>query len=82
MGKPRAGKQSTFDHNEDRYPDAFEILSRVQDEVDLPKGGVDRIEVECLPSGEAVWRVWAARAEDPESGYFAAPERSGSTPGQ
>lgn len=58
----------------DRYPDPRELVTRIVDEDDFPDGSVERIEITCLASGEATWRVWPARAEDPIGGYFPPPE--------
>jgi hypothetical protein len=64
----------SFDTNEDRYPSFFEVLRRVMDETDLPDGPVERLEVTCLASGEATYRVWAAREIEPQGGYLQPPE--------
>lgn len=59
-----------FDHNVDRYPNLSQVLTRIQQEPEIPKEGVERVEVTCLASGEATYRVWAARAEEPVGGYL------------
>jgi hypothetical protein len=54
----------------DRYPELKKVLQAVSDAQDLPEGPIERLEVTCLASGEATYRVWAARAEEPEGGYL------------
>jgi hypothetical protein len=59
-----------FDHDRDRYPTVDEVLDRIRDEADLPDGPIERFELTCLASGEATYRVWSARAEEPDGGYL------------
>jgi cellulase/cellobiase CelA1 len=56
----------------DRYPDPLSVIERVVHEDDFPSGDVERIEITMVASGEATWRVWAARAEEPVGGVIAA----------
>jgi len=60
----------------DRYPTLEEIFSKILDAVDVTDGPVDRIEVTALASGECTYRVWQARTEEPEQGYFPPPDAS------
>lgn len=59
---------------EDRYPSAHHALHAVINADDFPEGPVERIEVYCLASGEATWRVWEARAEEPQGGHLSEEE--------
>lgn len=58
----------------DRYSDAREVLSLMIDQVEAFDGPVDRIQVGLFANGEAVWRVWPARADEPEVGHQPAAE--------
>lgn len=55
---------------EDRYPSAHRAIQAVINADDFPEGPVERIEVYCLASGEATWRVWEARAEEAVGGHL------------
>jgi len=59
-----------FDHNEDRYPTLDYVFARVLDAIGDEVLAVERVEVAALASGECTYRVWPARAEEPEQGYF------------
>jgi len=54
----------------DRYPNLKRVATRVFNEDDFPKGDVERIEITGVASGEATYRVWEARAEEPFSGTY------------
>jgi hypothetical protein len=54
----------------DNYPGIREVFDRVLDQDELPEGDIERVEVTCLASGEATYKVWAARAEEPATGYM------------
>ena len=56
---------------QDRYPSLDKVIDEVFDAEDFPEGPIERFEITCLASGDATYRVWPARAEEPESGYFA-----------
>ena len=45
-------------------------MQRILKEAELPEGTIERLEVTFLASGEGTYRVWPARAEDPEGGYL------------
>ena len=60
------------DTDQDRYPSIQAVLAAVASADNLPEGDIDRIEINCLASGEATYRVWAARAEEPEGGVLSA----------
>lgn len=72
MGKPRIGDANTaeLDTDRDRYPSFSKLLRKILEEVELPDAPVERLEVTCLASGEATYRIWSARAEEPEGGYL------------
>jgi hypothetical protein len=61
------------DHNVDRYPNIYDVLSNISEQADLPNGGIERLEVSCFASGEATYRYWTPRAEEPEGGYLPRP---------
>jgi hypothetical protein len=54
---------------EDRYPDIREVLQDVLNDPDFPEGPVDRIDIMCLGTGEATYRVWPAHSDEHLSGY-------------
>lgn len=65
-----SGQQaSEIDTDADRFPTATSGLRRLIQEGSLPDGPVERLEVRWLANGEGVYRVWPARAEEPEGGY-------------
>jgi len=37
---------------------------------ELPNGPVERLEITTLASGEATYRVWEPRADEPIGGYL------------
>jgi hypothetical protein len=68
-----SGKQAKeIDPNTDRYPALTTVIDQAFAGEDFPDGDVERFEVTLLASGEATWRVWAVRAEEPVGGYIPA----------
>ena len=63
-------KAESIDHNEDRYPDFMDAVNGMIENVDIPDGPIERLELTFLASGEATYRVWPARAEEPIGGYI------------
>lgn len=59
-----------LDHNTDRYPTFSSAVQRILKEGNLPDGGIERLEVTCLASGEVAYRWWTPRADEPEGGYL------------
>jgi hypothetical protein len=59
------------DTDVDRYPRFSETLSRILEDEDISQMQVERIEINLFASGDATYRVWAPKAEDPEGGYLA-----------
>lgn len=68
----KAPKQ--LDFNVDRYPTFTQLIARIQSEAEIPDVAVERLEITCLASGDATYRYWTARAEEPEGGYLPPPE--------
>jgi hypothetical protein len=67
------GKQANeIDPNTDRYPSLTTVIDIALQDEDFPQGDVERFEVTLLASGEATYRVWAVRAEEPVGGYIRA----------
>lgn len=60
------------DTDQDRFPVLTEVLSRILEDSPLANESVERIEINLLASGEATYRVWAPRADEPDSGYYPA----------
>lgn len=56
----------------DRYPDLITVLRRIAGEADLPEGPIERLEVSTHADGSSTYRVWPARAEEPDGGYLPA----------
>jgi hypothetical protein len=61
------------DTDSDRYPNIADVLAAMQDDDEITGGVVERIEVSCLANGDATYRVWAPRAEEPVGGFIAGP---------
>lgn len=55
----------------DRFPHLQDVLAVIQDLDEAANGPVERLEITCLASGEATYRIWPPRAEDPVGGYIA-----------
>jgi hypothetical protein len=64
------GELTLAQANEDRYPKLTRVLQRIAGEADLPTGAIERLEVTCLANGDATYRVWPARAEEPVGGFL------------
>lgn len=62
--------QGVAKHDQDRYPELATVLRFIEEDLDLPTGPVEKIEITALASGEATYRVWPARAEEPIGGYL------------
>lgn len=62
--------RAQFDTDADRYPSIKEVFAVVLDRLGEEDSPVERVEVTALASGEATYRVWPAREEDPETGYL------------
>lgn len=54
----------------DNYPDLMETLHLLPEQEDFPTGQVERVEVYLRASGDATWRVWTPRADEPIGGYI------------
>lgn len=61
-----------IDTDQDRYPDMRGLVQRVTSEPNFPDGDIDRIEITALGNGDATWRVWPAKSEEPVGGVFTA----------
>ena len=59
-----------FDPNEDRYPDITHVFAEIEAREELKKTPIDRVMVHAFASGEATYKVWPARAEEPVEGYI------------
>lgn len=70
MARDKGSEQSTATHELDKYRDLRQVVTAMLDDAEIPKEGVDRVEIECLPGGDAVYRVWGARADDFIGGYL------------
>jgi hypothetical protein len=64
----RIDLRDDFDPDVDRYPDLNAVLNAISAKEDMVTGPVERVEVFCYASGEASFRVWGARAEEPVIG--------------
>jgi len=63
----------------DRFPAFADVLDRIQREPDFPHDGVERIEINCMPSGQATWRAWRPRDDEPVGGVLDPPPLAEST---
>jgi len=75
-GIPSLDDNGQHDTDVDRYPSLDYCFARVLDAIGDDIETVERIEVSALASGECTYRVWPARAEEPEQGYFPPPDAS------
>lgn len=57
-------------HEIDRYPNPEDVWANMVEHPDFPTGNIERVEITGLANGEATWRVWPARAEEPVGGHF------------
>lgn len=73
MAEATERDQVQVDTEQDRFPNVFEVLQRMISDSELTDGPVQLIEITTFASGEACYRVWPARAEEPEIGYFPEP---------
>lgn len=69
-------KQSSFDHNQDRFPTLERVFQRIMQEEDVPKTGVLRVEIGCQANGEATYRVTARDAVEDIGGFLPAEDSS------
>lgn len=65
---PSNGQQDTAE--QDRYPDIFEVLAAVADDIDAETVHVERVEVYCQANGDASYRYWEPRADESEGNYL------------
>lgn len=63
---------SGIDHDADRYPELAAVLAWIRDDEDLNTSAVEKVEVTLFASGEATYRVWEPRADEPQIGYIPA----------
>jgi hypothetical protein len=66
---------AAIDTDADRYPEFGQGMRRIIAEANIPDGPIERLEVTFLANGEATYRVWPARAEEPEGGWLPEPAR-------
>lgn len=59
-------------HDVDHYPNVYDLLAHLTSAGLLPNTPVERLEVTALASGEATFRYWTPRAQEPEGGYLEA----------
>lgn len=64
------GGDEQIDTDSDRYPSFESVISAIQDHDEFQEGPVERLEITCLANGDATYRVWAPRAEEPTGGFF------------
>jgi hypothetical protein len=70
LGKSRTETQPEIDTDADRYPSLTSVLNKVQHRMPSELVHIERLEVTCLANGDATFRVWAPRAEEPETGFI------------
>jgi hypothetical protein len=59
-----------LDHNVDRYPSLLDVLTQIVEDDAIPDTAIERLEITALASGQATYRYWEPRAEDPEGGVL------------
>jgi hypothetical protein len=70
LAKNTEANQGTIDTDADRYPKLSSVLNKVEHRISSEVVHVERLEVTCLANGDATYRVWAPRAEEPETGFI------------
>lgn len=63
-------RPQAFDPDVDRHPSFVAGMRRILQEADVPDVPIERLEVAFLASGEATYRYWLPRADEPEGGYL------------
>lgn len=66
-------EQQQLDTDQDRYPTFRDVLHAILDDADFPDEPIERCEVTTLANGEATYRYWLSRAEEPEGGLLPPP---------
>lgn len=64
---------TALDPDVDHYPELVDVFSKILEADELPEGKVERVEVYCLAGGDATYRIYPPRAEEPIIGYFPPP---------
>lgn len=70
MAKESAKADRQVDTDSDRYPPLSKVFRKILESDELPEGGIERVEVFCLAGGDATYRIYPPRAEEPIVGYF------------
>lgn len=60
--------------DEDRYPEFNKVLAALKQATDLGQLPVEHLEVHCHASGDATYKVWLQRVEEPDGGFIPADE--------
>jgi hypothetical protein len=76
VAKKGAQDQVGFDATRDRYPDFAGVLRAVLRHSEVGHRPVERVEVWAHASGEATYRLWEPKADEPSGGYLT-PEQLG-----
>lgn len=63
-------KGKKVDTDSDRYPTLDKVLSAIQQQVSTEVTVVERFELTALANGEANYRVWPPRADEPIGGFL------------
>lgn len=71
MPKTSSPNGQKVDPETDRYPTFDQAIKAVKEHDDFPDGPVERVEIVCHASGEASWRIYTPRAEEPRIGFKA-----------
>jgi hypothetical protein len=70
VAKESTKNRPETDTDRDRYPELSKVFSKILEAEDIPQGAIERVEVSCLAGGDATYRVYTPRAEEPIIGYF------------
>jgi hypothetical protein len=73
LAKDTTQQREQTDTDTDRYPDLREAIQRFLQSDNVPEGSVERVELTFLANGEGNCRIWAARAEEPDSVFLPDP---------
>jgi hypothetical protein len=58
------------DTDQDRYPAIGQVCNRIANALRSMDTGVEKVEITCFANGDATYRVWAPRSEEPEGGFL------------
>jgi len=68
------GEHQSFNPDEDRHPRLDKVLGRMHAHLGATDVVIERLEIFANASGDASFRYWPPRSEEPEIGYLTVEE--------